>query len=348
MNDRPLQRRYVLGMASIAGVSLAASPARALLRGFEQDFRQASRVLAPYGIGVSGSDLAPYDLIRFDIRPLPATAYTQYVKDARTGVLSSRTAVIGGVSSFEHFHDVDGNAIPCIKTRIEEAALATHEVFDEGSIIPCVRVTSEMLEGARIGQVDFEHLHEHSSGEIVPCVRTTIHDHALATHELFDDGALDPCVRVTSEMLEGARIGQVDFEHLHADEKGEYIPCVKTTIHDHVLATHELFDHSINPCWRSSAEMLEGGHIGKVVAEHLHETEKGGVVPCIRTTIHDHALATHEIIDGGETSVEVVTEMLDGGKIGAIDVLVSDLNAELTLRIGKRTYVLKDGTLVEV
>src|SRR5687768_2715319 len=121
MNDRPLQRRYVLGMASVAGVSLAASPASALLRGFEQDFRHASRLLAPYGIGVSGSDREPFDLIRFDVRPLPATAYTQYVKDARTDVLSSRTAVFEGRSSFEYFEDVDGSPIPCIKTTVDAA-----------------------------------------------------------------------------------------------------------------------------------------------------------------------------------------------------------------------------------
>jgi hypothetical protein len=351
MNDQPLQRRHVLGALSVAGASLAASTANALPRGADEDFRRATRILQPYGIGIVGHDSGPYDLIATNIRPVAATAYTQTVKNARTDVLSLRTLVVDKIARFEHFHDVDGNPIPCIKTTIEDDALATHELFNDGALDPCVRVTAEMLDGAQIGRVDFEHLHEDDLGGIVPCVRTTIHDHELATHELFNEGALEPCLRVSAEMLKGARIGKVDFVHLHENDVGAYIPCVKTTIQDHELATHELFNEgAIIPCVRVSSEMLDGGKIGRVDFEHLHENRAGDFIPCIRTTIHDHELATHEIFDAardGQVSLEVVTEMLEGGAIGAIDVLISDPKAQLTVRVGERTYVLSDGALIE-
>ncbi|HVJ19938.1 MAG TPA: hypothetical protein VM686_31200 [Polyangiaceae bacterium] len=350
MNDKPLQRRLLLGAASVAGASLVASSARALPRGSSSDFARATRILQPYGIGIAGHDDGPFDVISTTVRSLPGTAYTQAVKNGQTDVLSVRTAVFGENSSFEHFHDVKGEPIPCIKTTIEKA-LATHEVFNEGAIIPCVRVSSEMLEGAHVGEVVFDHLHEINDGDIVPCVRTTIHDHALASHELFDEGAIDPCFRVSSEMLEGARIGKIDCVHLHENDSGEIIPCVRTTIHDHSLATHELYDDgALEPCFRVSSEMLKGARIGTVECVHFHATEKGVIAPCVRMTIHDHSLATHEIFDAardGATSVEVVTEMLEGARIGAVDILVSDPNAPLTLRVGEHTYVLVDGALVE-
>jgi hypothetical protein len=83
---------------------------------------------------------------------------------------------------------------------------------------------------------------------------------------------------------------------------------------------------------------------------HLHDDVNGNPVPCIKTVIHDHALATHELIDNRNPTVpvmEVATEMVAGGQIGAITVLVNDVAAQLTIRVGARVYLLVNGQLVE-
>jgi hypothetical protein len=75
-----------------------------------------------------------------------------------------------------------------------------------GVIIPCIR-TSVFGDDA-----SFTHFHP---GEIVPCVRTAIEGDDRAIHELFDasddpsDGAIVPCVRVESTMLDGGRLGPI-------------------------------------------------------------------------------------------------------------------------------------------
>jgi hypothetical protein len=108
-----------------------------------------------------------------------------------------------------HFHP--GEIIPCVRTAIQDDELAIHELFDadQGGIVPCVRVTAEMLRGGHFGTIVATHFHE---GAIVPCVRTTIEDHTRATYELFDgtEGDIVPCVKVASEMLKGGALGAVE------------------------------------------------------------------------------------------------------------------------------------------
>ncbi len=156
-------------------------------------------------------------------------------------------------------------------------------------------------------------------GEIIPCIKTSI----------FDD--------------------DVNFSHFHP---GAIVPCVKTTISD-TLATHELFDADqggIEPCWRAESEMLDGGHIGTIVATHFHPTA-GGMEPCIRTTIDGHRLATYELLEANERGQAVptftlATQMLEGGALGAVEVTIDNPNLPLRLQIGGNTYLLVEGELV--
>ncbi len=131
---------------------------------------------------------------------------------------------------------------------------------------------------------------------IVPCVKTS-HFEGMDQLSLFDpdDSAIDPCWLTTR------RGDVITSTHFHPNPTaGAPIPCVRTTIEGHTLATHELLDADqggIDPCWRSTAEMLEGGQIGTITAVHLHANRAGEIVPCIRTTIEGHSLATHELLD---------------------------------------------------
>jgi hypothetical protein len=63
--------------------------------------------------------------------------------------------------------------------------------------------------------------------------------------------------------------------------------------------------------------------------------------------IVDHELAVHEIITDGVTSIDVRTETLEGAEIGQVDMLVNDLDAQLSVYVGARVYDLIGGELVE-
>jgi hypothetical protein len=163
---------------------------------------------------VVGEDHGRHEELGFEIEPLRATEYSQIVgrRDRRGRMIPAvETSVLGDIARFAHFHP--GETIPCIKTTIDGHSLATHELFDadQGGLEPCLRVASEMLDGGHIGTVEATHFHQ-TPGGIVPCVRTTIDGHSLATHELFDadQGGLEPCLRVASEMLEGGVLGAVE------------------------------------------------------------------------------------------------------------------------------------------
>lgn len=199
-------------LAALAGGFALADNAQAFPRGARLHFAAASRLLAPYGISVDGDAVAGHDRVSFDIAQLPTVEYVQAIGIRnRSGEVepSFETSAFGDDAIATHFHP--GEIIPCVRTTIQGHELATHEVFDtdQGGIIPCVRVESEMLDGGHIGTVVLTHFHD---GAIVPCVRTTIEDHSLATHELFDasDGDIVPCVKVESGMLKGGVLGDVD------------------------------------------------------------------------------------------------------------------------------------------
>jgi len=136
--------------------------------------------------------------------------------------------------------------------------------------------------------------------------------------------------------------------HFHP---GEIVPCVKTTIQHDELAVHELFDADqggIIPCVRVTAQMLEGGHFGTIVATHFHD---GAIVPCIKATIEGHSRATYELFDGAEGDivpcVKVASEMLDGGALGAVEVTVEDDVVDFRVVVaGGQAYRLVAGRLV--
>lgn len=199
-------------LALFAGGMGVAGTAHAGPRGAHGTLNAASRLLAPFGVTVDGDAGGDHPRLDFEIVPRPRIEYTQ-----RVGPRNPRgdiepfwaTSVLGDDASATHFHP--GEIVPCIRTRIEGHALATHELFDsdQGGIQPCIKVESEMLEGGHIGDVAFAHFHD---GAIVPCVRTTIEGHARAVYELFDadEGGIIPCIKVASEMLDGGALGPVE------------------------------------------------------------------------------------------------------------------------------------------
>lgn len=172
----------------------------------------ASRVLAPYGVTVVGDTYEGHDRLAFEIVQRPSIEYTQVVGTRNSlGAIEPcwLTSVLDDDASATHFHP--GEIIPCVRTRIEGHALATHELFDaeQGGTVPSFVVESEMLEGGHIGTIVATHFHD---GAIVPCVRTTIEGDARAVHELFDadEGGIIPCIKVASEMREGGALGAVE------------------------------------------------------------------------------------------------------------------------------------------
>lgn len=137
--------------------------------------------------------------------------------------------------------------------------------------------------------------------------------------------------------------------HFHP---GEIIPCIRTTIEQDRLATHELFDADqagIVPCFTVESEMLDGGHFGTIKATHFHD---GAIVPCVRTTIEGHSLATHEVFDttAGDIvpCVRVATQMLDGGALGPVTIAIDPglETSGVTVIVGGVTYRLARGGLV--
>lgn len=98
----------------------------------------------------------------------------------------------------------------------------------------------------------------------------------------------------------------------------------------------------IIPCIKTS--VLDGD----ASFTHFHP---GEIVPCVRTTIEGHVLATHELFDSDDAGIipciKVAAVMLDGGHLGPIEVKVNDLELELSVRVGDKVYHLVDGSLVE-
>lgn len=199
-------------LAALSGGLALAREAEAFPRGAQARFHAASRLLAPFGVAIDGDTAGDHDRLELEIDASPEIEYAQRVgtRNRPGGFATSfETSVFGDDALATHFHP--GEIIPCVRTAIDGRSLATHEVFDtdQGGIVPCFRVESEMLEGGHIGNITATHFHD---GQIVPCVKTAILGHALATHELFDaaDGDIVPCVRVSSEMREGGVLGAVD------------------------------------------------------------------------------------------------------------------------------------------
>jgi len=199
-------------LAVLAGGLGAGTPAQAFTRRDEARFNAASNLLAPYGVSVDGETGRGHDVLSFGIVALPAVQYTQDVATAnRLGGTDVRwkTSFFDGDASATHFHP--GEIVPCVRTSIQHDEFAIHELFDadQGGIVPCVRVTAEMLRGGHFGTIVATHFHE---GAIVPCIKTTIEGHSRAMHELFDatEGDIVPCVKVVSEMLTGGALGAVE------------------------------------------------------------------------------------------------------------------------------------------
>ena len=184
--------------------------------------------------------------------------------------------------------------------------------------------------------------HDSVNFQIVPLSGTEYTQTAGMLNRL---GQMDPCFR-TSVFDD-----DVSFTHFH---DGAIIPCVKTAVEGHSLATHELFDADqggIDPCYKVESEMLEGGHIGYITATHFHPNGEGGIDPCFRTTLEGHEFATFELFNAGGRGVDspdftVATQMLDGGVLGAVDVSIDNLHLSFSLRVGDKTYHLVAGELL--
>ena len=211
------RRQMGVGLLALAAGGLGlVKKAQAFPAGASGHFNAASTILGRYGVTVAGDNSGGHDQLELAILQLPGTEYTQVVGTTRNalGELDPclKTSVLDDDAEFIHFHPTEGGIIPCVKTKIEGHALATHELFDaeQGGIIPCYRVTADMLDGGHIGTIVATHFHP-TEGGIIPCVRTTIEGHSLATYELLDAaaGAIVPCVKVESAMLEGGAIGAV-------------------------------------------------------------------------------------------------------------------------------------------
>lgn len=162
-DDQPdLDRRKLgIGLMAVLGGGLGvATAAQAFPNSSNGEFNAASRILDRYGVSVNGEfdgSIAPgHDALTIEVTQQPLTEYRQVVgTQARTGeiVPCVKTSVFGDDASFIHFHP--GEIIPCIKTRIEGHTLATHELFDsdDGGIIPCIKVVSEMRDGGHLGSI---------------------------------------------------------------------------------------------------------------------------------------------------------------------------------------------------
>jgi hypothetical protein len=291
MSDKIHRRHLLAGGIAFVGTGLVSGTAAAFPPNARDDFREATKILRRYGLRITGETTAGHDDIHLAAFPIRDTQYTHTV----------------------NLPTSSGAMEPCFKTAY----------FDDDAV--------------------FTHFHESETGSLDPCVKTSILGHGFGLHEIFDHGSPDPYVAVGTEMLEGGHIGQVDFTHFH----GSLDPCVRTTLVDHGLAVHEIFDHSLDPCVRVTAEMLADGGIGTIGFTHLHE---GSLDPCVRTTIEEHSLATTEVFGGprGARQVTLAADMLDGGVIDRIALAIERLDANLTITVGARTYELRDGALVEV
>lgn len=211
------RRQMGVGLLALAAGGLGlAKTAHAFPPSAKGNFNAASKILGRYGVTVNGDDRSGHDQLELAIGQLPGTEYTQVVgqRNALGEIIPCiKTSVLDDEAEFTHFHPTERGIVPCIKTRIEGQALATHELFDaeQGGIDPCWRATADMLDGGHIGTIEATHFHPTERG-IVPCVRTTIEGHTLATYELLDagEGGVTPCLKVESEMLEGGEIGAVE------------------------------------------------------------------------------------------------------------------------------------------
>jgi hypothetical protein len=162
-------------------------------------------------------------------------------------------------------------------------------------------------------------------------------------------GARNPLGEIEPHWMTSVHGGDASATHFHP---GEIIPCIRTTIENDTLTTHELFDseqRGIVPCFTVESEMLAGGHFGTITATHFHD---GAIVPCVRTTIEGHSLATHEVFDttggGSVLRVGVATVMQDDGALGDVVVSIDPGLERATVVVGGNTYKLERGALVLV
>ena len=220
---------------------------------------------------------------------------------------------------------------------LDRSATPAHDVLMT-SVVPLLMTEYTQVVGMR-----------NRFGGIQPCIKTSTFEGADEI-SLFDPstGGIDPCWLTTRQ---GELITSTQFHPNPA--AGELVPCVKTRLEGHKLATHELFDADqggINPCWRVTSEMLDGGHIGSIRSTHFHPTRTGEIIPCIKNTIEGHSFASYELLDANAGGIipclKVASEMLEGGAIGTVEVTIDDPNLRLSLHVGGKTYNLVDGELV--
>jgi hypothetical protein len=124
-------------------------------------------------------------------------------------------------------------------------------------------------------------------------------------------------------------------------------PSIRTSMRGNASAVHEIFDDGgEDPYALVSTQLDEDGRIGAI---DFVQYQNGDFVPCVKTTIPDHAHSTHELFSDGafDACVRLDAAMHDGGRIGAVALAVAP-GTDLTIRIGARMYQLVDGKLVEL
>lgn len=172
-DDQPhLGRRQLgIGLLAVLGGGLGvAGAAQAFPNSSTGEFNAASRILSRYGVnvdgGFDGTSALGHDVLTIDVAPQSSIEYRQVVGPRnRIGEIIPciKTSVYGDDASFTHFHlgetdpgEIDPREIvPCVRTTIEGHTLATHELFDsdDGGIIPCIKVVSEMQDGGHLGAI---------------------------------------------------------------------------------------------------------------------------------------------------------------------------------------------------
>jgi hypothetical protein len=144
------------------------------------------------------------------------------------------------------------------------------------------------------------------------------------------------------------------YDHLVGPraDSGEIVPCVKTSVFEGVeeLSLFDPDESTLDPCWKATRQG------GVIVSDHFHpgvsppDPVDGEIIPCVRTTIVGHSLATFEGFDLTEGDIipciKVEAEMFPDGALGSVAVTVDPELRSFTVQVGDLLYRLEGGALV--
>ena len=156
--------------------------------------------------------------------------------------------------------------------------------------------------------------------------------------EAFARGA-DGRFNAASRLLAPWGVSIVGDELAGHDRFGVEIDALPRLEYEQVVGTRNRLG-ALVPFWKSS--VLDDD----ATATHFHD---GAIVPCVKTTIEGHSRATYELFDGTEGDivpcVRVLSAMLTGGALGAVEVTVEDDVDFRVVVAGGEAYRLIDGRL---